>query len=66
MMVKIEDKIHEIIEYIISKPAEEITLDEYTVLKNELLDIRAKEDKKENGKRMAELMANALSATNSY
>ena len=62
MKNKIEGKINEIIEHIISKPEDKITMDDYTVLKNELMDIRTREGKAENGKRMAELMATALSA----
>ena len=61
MKEKIEGKINEIVEYIISKPAGEVSLDEYTVLRNELLDIRTREGQAENGKRMAEFMAAAFS-----
>ena len=61
MREKLEGKINEIVEYIISKPAEAISLDEYTVLKNELIDIRTREGQTENSKRMAELMAAAFS-----
>lgn len=57
MKERIEGKINEIIEFIINKPTEEITLDDYTVLTNELHDIRFKEAQAEHGKRMAELMA---------
>ena len=61
MKEKIEGKINEIIEHIVKKPAEEITLDDYTILTNELHDIRSKEAQAESGKRMADLMANAFS-----
>lgn len=61
MKEQIEEKIHEIIRYIISKPAEEISLDEYTVLANERIDIRSVETQKESERRMAELMVSAIS-----
>lgn len=57
MKERIEGKINEIIEFIINKPVEEITLDDYTILTNERHDIRSKEAQAENGKRMAELIA---------
>ena len=63
---KIQEKINEIIESIISKPAGEITLDDYTVLTNELHDIRARESQAKSGKRMAELMANAFSDPDAF
>ena len=63
MKEKIQEKINEIIEYIISKPAGEITLDEYTVLTNDLHEIKAMEGQAESGKRMAELVAAAFSNT---
>ena len=57
MKKAIEVKIKEIVNYIINKPVSEVTLDDYTVLKNELIEIRNMESKADNGKRMAELMA---------
>ena len=62
MKEKIETKITEIVDYIITKPAKEVTLDDYTILQNELKEIRAAESKADNGKRMAELMAMVTSA----
>ena len=57
MKEKIESKIQEIVEFIISKPATEVTLDDYTILTNEIREIRNKESQENTGKRMAELMA---------
>ena len=57
MKEKIENKIAEIVDYIVSKPAAEVTLDDYTILTNELIGIRAAETKAESGRRMADLMA---------
>ena len=63
MKEKIEEKINEIVEHIIKKPAGEISLDDYTILTNERNEIRSREAKAENGKRMAELMANVVSGS---
>lgn len=54
---RIQEKIAELVEYIIRKPVSEVTLDEYTVLTNELKCIELRESQADNGKRMAELMA---------
>lgn len=52
----IESKIEELINYIVSKPISEVTLDDYTILTNELHEIKNKESQEVNGQRMAELM----------
>ena len=57
MKEKITEKISEIVEYISSKPAKEVTLDDYTILQNELKEIRYLESNVEHGKRMADLFA---------
>lgn len=57
MKQQIEDKISEIIGFIINKPANKITLDDYTILSTELRDIRFRESQADNSKRMAELIA---------
>ena len=57
MKERIQKKITELVEYIIRKPVSEVTLDEYTVLTNELKGIELRESQADNGKRMAELMA---------
>lgn len=65
MKDKIEQKIQDIVDYIIHKPVEEVTLDDYTILTNELTAIRAAESKTDNSKRMAELLAMVTSSSGS-
>ena len=62
MKEKIESKISKIVDYIVSKPTEEVTLDDYTILNNELKDIRYRESQVGQNKRMAELMSIVSSA----
>ena len=62
MKEKIEAKIADIVDYIAGKPVAEVTLDDYTVLKTELAEIRSVESREDSGKRMAQLMANAFSS----
>ena len=64
MKEKIETKIAEIVDFIVSKPVEGVTLDDYTILNNELKDIRFRESQAGQNKRMAELLA--LAADNTY
>lgn len=52
----IETKIEELVNYIINKQVEDVTLDDYTILTNELREIQNKESQAANGQRMAELM----------
>ena len=47
MEEKIQAKIDAIIDRIISKPTEEITLDDYTILSSELKDIRFRKSQEE-------------------
>lgn len=63
MKDSIEAKIEDLVSYIISKPITEVTLDDYTILTNELREIRNKESQEVNGQRVAELMG--LIASNS-
>ena len=56
MKDSIEEKIKDLVNYIISKPVTEVTLDDYTILTNELREIQNKESQAANGQRMAELM----------
>ena len=60
MKERIEEKIEDIVQVIINKPSNKITLDEYTILAAELRDIRFRESQADSGKRMAELMAAAF------
>ena len=57
MKEKIENKISELVGHIAAKPISEVTLDDYTILYNELKDIRARESQAGQNRRMAELMA---------
>lgn len=56
MKEAIETKIEELVNHIINKPVEDVTLDDYTILTNELQEIHNKESQAANGQRMAELM----------
>ena len=56
MKEAIETKIEDLVNHIISKPIEEVTLDDYTILTNELREIHNQESQAANGQRMAELM----------
>ena len=57
MKEKIQNKIEDVVNYIVSKPVEEVTLDDYTILANELKNIRNQEAQSDNSKRMAELLS---------
>jgi len=62
MKENIEEKIAEIVSFIISKPVSRVTLDDYTILAAELRDLRFRESQEDNGKRLADLMAAAFPA----
>ena len=61
MKDKIEAKIDEILEMIISKDAKYITYNEYLILDNRLAKIKWDEQQHEKNKDMAELMVKAFS-----
>ena len=52
----IEAKIRDLVNYIVNKPITEVTLDDYTILTNELREIHNQESQAANGQRIAELM----------
>lgn len=54
---KLEKKIAEIVDYIVNKPASEVTLDDYTVLQNELKEIAIRDSQADHNKRMADILA---------
>ena len=60
MKEKIEKKIESIIDYIISKPEEKITADDYMILASEVRDIRFRESESVKQERMERLLANAV------
>ena len=62
MKENIEEKIAEIVSFIISKPVSRVTLDDCTILAAELRDLRFRESQEDNGKRLADLMAAAFPA----
>ena len=62
MEEKITGKIEEIIDYIIGKPVSEVTLNDYTILHEELKDIRFRKEQLANGDRLKQLMATAFPA----
>ena len=55
MKERIENKIDEIVLYILKKDIKEISMDDFNILMNKLIDIRSKENVQESKKRMAEL-----------
>ena len=57
MKERLENKIEAIVNFIISKPEEKITQEDYNILSSELRDIRFRESQADNGKRMAELIS---------
>ena len=57
MEEKIQGKIDALIDYIVSKPTEELTLEDYTILTTEVKDIRFRTSQAETGERLAKLMA---------
>ena len=66
MKEKIQNKIEDIVDYIVSKPIEEVTLDDYTVLTNELKNIQNQEAQSDNSKRIAELLSAMAGAPANY
>ena len=63
MEEKIESKMTEVVEYIIGKPKETITADDYMILASELKDARFRREQSEQGDRMAKLMAAVFPAS---
>lgn len=59
----IEAKIRDLVNYIVNKPIAEVTLDDYTILTNELREIHNQESQAANGQRIAELMGLLTSST---
>ena len=57
MEEKIESKMTEVVEYIIGKPKETITADDYMILAAELKDARFRREQAEQGDRMGKLLA---------
>ena len=60
MKEKIEKKIEAIVDYIIGKPEDKITADDYMILASEVRDIRFREHESANQERMERLMGMAV------
>lgn len=58
---KINKKIDDVIEYIISKEPKDITYNEYRILDSKLMSIKYEEEQKAKNKEMSELWAKAMS-----
>lgn len=58
---KINSKIDDVIEYIISKEPKDITYNEYRILDSKLISIKYEEEQEAKSKEMSELWAKAMS-----
>ena len=63
MKEKLETKIEEIIENIVTKEPQDITYNEYRILDNKLMNIKFEEEQKRKNEDMAELMAKTFSSS---
>lgn len=57
MEERIESKMTEVVEYILTKPKETITADEYMILASELKDARFRREQAEHGDKFGKLLA---------
>ena len=64
MEEKIESKMTEVVEYILTKPKETITADEYMILASELKDARFRREQAEQGDKFAKLLATVFPTFN--
>ena len=63
MKEKIEKKITDIIDFIISKDVDKITYNEYRILDNKLSSMKFEEESKERNKHFAEMMASTFAGS---
>ena len=63
---KIQVKIEEIVDHIISKPAADITLNDFTILHEEIKDIRFRKSQEESTDRFKQLMVAAYPSVGSF
>lgn len=63
MKEKIEKKITDIIDFIISKDVDKITYNEYRILDNKLSSMKFEEENKERNKHFAEMMASTFAGS---
>ena len=66
MKEKIERKIESIIDYIVKKPDEKITADDYMILSSEVRDIRFREAEEENREKIEQLVSAGIPAFNGF
>ena len=66
MEERIESKMAEVVEYILTKPKETITADEYMILASELKDARFRREQAEQGDKFAKLLATVFPGFNSH
>lgn len=66
MKEKLEAKIEEVLNYIISKPVETVTHEDFNILAGELRDLRYRESENERNKKLAETMVNLVSPPLGY
>ena len=66
MKEKIENKIGKIIDYIISKPEEKITTDDYMILASEVRDIRFRENESVKEERMERILSAGIPAIGGF
>ena len=66
MKEKIESKIEAVIDYIISKPEDKITTDDYMILASEVRDIRFREHESVKEERMERLLSASPFAVNGF
>lgn len=57
MKEKIENKINAIVDFILNKPEEKITQEDYSILTSELRDLRFRESEVDSRKRMEQLIS---------
>lgn len=57
MKEKLESKIEEVLNYIMSKPVESITNEDFAILSGELRDVRFREGEAERNKKYVETLA---------
>ena len=66
MEERIESKMTEVVEYILTKPKETITADEYMILASELKDARFRREQAEQGDKFAKLLATVFPGFNGH
>lgn len=60
MEEKIQEKINALVEYIIGKPVEAVTMDDYTILSMELKDARFRREQGDNNDKFTKLLASFM------